>query len=111
MQIPTYQLITPGGDTQGVGNFEYRIPIFGPVTLAAFFDAGLDKLAFKGQLRMNPLRIAELNANHPSAGFDNRVKLAPGTEKMRTSTGLELQIMMPGVNAPFRVYLAYNPTV
>ena len=34
--IPTYQLIFPGGDTQGVGNFEYRIPIFGPVTLAAF---------------------------------------------------------------------------
>jgi outer membrane protein insertion porin family len=34
----TYQRI--GGDTQLLGNFEYRIPIFGPVTLAAFLDVG-----------------------------------------------------------------------
>jgi len=25
---PIYQIITPGGDTQGIFNFEYRIPIF-----------------------------------------------------------------------------------
>src|SRR5690606_25391624 len=30
-RIPTYQLIWPGGDTQVVTNFEYRIPLFGPV--------------------------------------------------------------------------------
>jgi outer membrane protein insertion porin family len=29
-----------GGDTQLLVNFEYRIPIFGPVTLAAFADIG-----------------------------------------------------------------------
>ena len=29
MTIPIYQLITPGGDTQVVFNFEYRIPIIG----------------------------------------------------------------------------------
>ncbi|HNQ14813.1 MAG TPA: outer membrane protein assembly factor BamA, partial [Pyrinomonadaceae bacterium] len=29
-----------GGDTQLLGNFEYRIPIFGPATLAAFADIG-----------------------------------------------------------------------
>ncbi len=29
-----------GGDTQLLGNFEYRIPLFGPVTLAAFADIG-----------------------------------------------------------------------
>jgi outer membrane protein insertion porin family len=29
-----------GGDTQLLGNFEYRIPIFGPVGLAAFADVG-----------------------------------------------------------------------
>lgn len=29
-----------GGDTQLLGNFEYRVPIFGPVTLAAFADVG-----------------------------------------------------------------------
>jgi outer membrane protein insertion porin family len=29
-----------GGDTQLLGNFEYRVPIFGPVALAAFVDIG-----------------------------------------------------------------------
>jgi len=29
-----------GGDTQLLGNFEYRIPIFGPVQVAAFADIG-----------------------------------------------------------------------
>ncbi|QQS40564.1 MAG: outer membrane protein assembly factor BamA [Acidobacteriota bacterium] len=29
-----------GGDTRLLGNFEYRIPIFGPLTLAAFADVG-----------------------------------------------------------------------
>lgn len=29
-----------GGDTQLLGNFEYRIPLFGPVTIAAFADVG-----------------------------------------------------------------------
>lgn len=29
-----------GGDTQLLGNFEYRIPIFGPLTMAAFADIG-----------------------------------------------------------------------
>ena len=29
-----------GGDTQILGNFEYRIPIFGPVSLALFADVG-----------------------------------------------------------------------
>ena len=35
-----YQLIFPGGDTQGVANFEYRIPIFGPVILAGILRRG-----------------------------------------------------------------------
>lgn len=29
-----------GGDTQILGNFEYRVPIFGPATIAAFADVG-----------------------------------------------------------------------
>jgi outer membrane protein insertion porin family len=29
-----------GGDTQILGNFEYRIPLFGPATLAVFADVG-----------------------------------------------------------------------
>jgi outer membrane protein insertion porin family len=111
MNIPTYQLITPGGDTQLVGNFEYRIPIFGPVTLALFFDAGANRILLPGELKMNPGRVAQLNAEYPQAAFDGRVRLAPGTQNMRSSTGIELQVLLPVVQAPFRVYWAYNPQV
>jgi len=110
-QIPYYDLIFPGGDTQGVGNIEYRIPIVGPVTLAAFVDAGINRLSRPNQLSLNPGRLAELNATFPQANFDARALIAEGTQRMRMSTGLEMQIMMPVVNAPFRFYWAYNPMI
>ena len=107
--IPIYRLSFPGGDTRMVYNFEYRIPIFGPVTLAPFFDVGFNKIIKKDQVRLNDGRVGELNAQFPQAGFDSRIQVVTGTEKMRASTGLELQVMMPVVNAPFRFYWAYNP--
>ena len=109
MTIPTYQLITPGGDTQTIGNFEYRIKIFGPVTLALFFDVGQNRILLPGELKMNPARVQQLNAEFPQAAFDGKVRLAPGTQNVRASTGLELQVLLPVVQAPFRVYWAYNP--
>jgi outer membrane protein insertion porin family len=111
MTIPVYQFAYPGGDTSLVSNFEYRIPIFGPVVLAAFFDAGVDKLSLPSQLALNPIRIEQLNAEFPQANFSGRAYIAPGTQKPRASTGLELQVLMPVVNAPFRLYFAYNPSV
>jgi outer membrane protein insertion porin family len=108
VKVPSYQLVFPGGDTYTVFNYEYRIPIFGPVTLAPFFDAGLDRLTFPSQLGLNPGRVALLNAEFPNVHFNNRALIAPGTEKPRISAGLELQVLMPVVNAPFRLYWAYN---
>ncbi len=108
--IPIYQIITPGGDTHGVGNFEYRIPIFGPVTMALFYDIGLNKILYPNQLRMDPTRIANLNALFPQAAFDGKVLIAPHTQNIRMSTGIELQVLLPVVQAPFRVYYAFNPS-
>jgi outer membrane protein insertion porin family len=110
MTVPTYQLVTPGGDTQLLANFEYRIPIIGPVTLAPFFDAGVDKILRSGQLTLDPSHVSDLNTQFPQAGYNGKVYIAPGTQKPRASTGLELQVMMPVVNAPFRLYFAYNPS-
>src|SRR5579862_5209211 len=107
--IPIYQLAFPGGDTHVVGNFEYRIPIFGPVVLAIFADAGINRILRPGQLTMDPSRIAYLNNEYPTAGFEGKALVYPGTQKPRMSTGLELQVMLPVVQAPFRVYWAYNP--
>lgn len=107
--IPVYQIIYPGGDTQGVGNFEYRIPIFGPVVLAAFADIGVNRITSQTGLNLNPSRTNQLNAAFPQAGFPGKAFLIDFTQKPRMSTGLEVQIMMPVVNAPFRFYWAFNP--
>ena len=107
--IPSYQLVFPGGDLASWANFEYRIPIFGPVTLAAFFDAGMNRLVRTDQLQLNPANIASLNSQFPEASFQNKALVAPGTQALRTSAGLEFQVLMPVVNAPFRVYFAVNP--
>ena len=111
MQVPIYQLVTPGGDAQAVTNFEYRIPIVGPVTLAAFADVGVNRILRTAQLKMVSTRVDQLNLAFPQAGFNGQVYIAPGTQKPRASTGLELQVLLPVVNAPFRVYFAYNPSV
>jgi outer membrane protein insertion porin family len=110
-RVPMYQMVFPGGDTQGVANIEYRIPIAGPLTLALFFDAGVNRISMANQLRLNPGRIAALNAEFPGAGFENRTRVIAASQSIRTSTGIEFQIMMPVVNAPFRLYWAYNPTI
>ena len=109
MTAPYYQIITPGGDTQVVANAEYRIPIFGPVTLAPFMDFGLNRVSVPTQLTLDPARVSQLNGEFPQANFSNRVVLAPGTQDPRLSTGLEIQVLLPIVNAPFRVYYAFNP--
>jgi outer membrane protein insertion porin family len=109
--VPVYQLILPGGDTAAVFNYEYRIPILGPVTLAPFLDAGIDRLSLPSQLGLNPDRVTQLNNIFPQADFGQRAYIAPGTQVPRVSAGLELQVLLPVVNAPFRLYWAYNLSV
>ncbi len=111
LNIPTYQIITPGGDSHAVFNFEYRIPVVGPISLVPFFDAGVNKILYKNQLTVNPGQVTNLNNQFPEAAFTNQVRVAPGTQALRVSTGLEIDVILPVVNAPFRVYYAYNPAV
>ena len=108
--IPAYQLVFPGGDTNIIGNVEYRVPIFGPVTLAFFFDAGVNRLSNSSQLAINPSRINDLNSQFPEAAYHDRAVVSTGTQLIRSSTGIELQVLMPVFNQPFRIYWAYNPT-
>jgi outer membrane protein insertion porin family len=106
--IPYYQFILPGGDLASVFNYEYRIPIVGPVTLAPFVDAGMDRLTLPGQLQLNSDQVNKLNGIFPAADFNPRAVIVSSSEKPRVSIGLELQVLMPVVNAPFRLYWAYN---
>ena len=110
MPIPVNRITFPGGDTKLLGNFEYRIPIFGPVSLAVFWDQGVNFALRRDQLELTEQRLTELQQQFPNSDFKKQLELAAGTNmKWRASTGLELQVVLPVVNAPFRIYWAYNP--
>src|SRR5262245_47528963 len=104
-----YNFTFPGGDTQAVSNLEYRIPIVGPVSAALFFDAGENGILRRGQLQIDPSGFQQLEAQFTGAAINRTLGLAPGSNfKLRTSTGIEFVVQLPIVNAPFRIYWAYN---
>jgi outer membrane protein insertion porin family len=122
--IPVNNITLPGGDTQLFSNFEYRIRIVGPVTLAPFADVGMDFVSLDSQLKVASTSLTALNgtvfgcpgiANFQCAGgsnipFSSALPVVPGTNFVpRMSTGLELQVLLPIVQQPFRIYYAYNP--
>jgi outer membrane protein insertion porin family len=83
----------------------------GPVTLAPFLDVGVDRLTLPSQLGLNSGRVDQLNALFPQSNFGRRAVIAGATQRPRASTGIELQVLMPVVNAPFRLYWAYNLSI
>jgi outer membrane protein insertion porin family len=88
-------MIPVGGDTVGIFNFEYRIPIAGPLSVAAFYDMGINRVS-----RKIPGEILGVG----------RVDVIQSTNNaIRSSTGMEVQFVLPVVSAPFRLIFAYNP--
>src|ERR1700739_1641972 len=105
-----YTITFPGGDLQGVGNIEYRIPIPGPGGRTLFIDAGTVGILNKSDLKLDPTGVANINQQFPLVNQTEQLQIAPGTNfKLRSSTGIEFNINLPIVQAPFRVYWAYNP--
>jgi outer membrane protein insertion porin family len=106
--VLTFQPTFPGGDTSGVFNAEYRIPIVGPVTAAAFLDAGAVGILRKDQLQLNESGLSGITSLFPSF-TSNALLIQPGTNfKPRASAGIEFVVQLPIINAPFRLYWAYN---
>jgi outer membrane protein insertion porin family len=100
----------PGGDTQGVMNLEYRIPIAGPVAMSLFNDIGTVGVLRRGGLLLAPSGIENINQMFPLANQQAQLQLAPGTNfKLRDSAGIEFIVNLPIVQAPFRIYYSYNP--
>ncbi len=101
--------IYPGGDTEVYGNFEYRIPIMGPVTLAYFVDAGEDMILRTSQLQIAPSSLGQLHTEFPYFPLPKALQAISGTNfQPRASTGVELQVVIPMMNIPFEIYYAYN---
>jgi len=125
IRVPAEQIVFPGGDLSLVGNLEYRFTIAGPVALAPFVDFGVDPIIRNSQLRINSGQLTDINTTvfgcpqldvalncvgGHTEKFSQNLQLVGSTNWIpRMSTGLELQVFLPVVNAPFRVYWAYNP--
>lgn len=108
-RFPIFTPIFPGGDTTAIANFEYRIPIIGPVTLAYFIDVGMNSILRESQLQVQPTALENLTNEFPFFQVPKNIHPFSGTNyRPRSSTGLEVQIIMPVVNAPFRVFYGYN---
>jgi len=131
--IPVDQITFPGGDLSVILNAEYRITIYGPVALAPFVDAGIDPVIRSSQLQIATQQYDQVISQQfgcpmqdPATATATGTGCTPGSLlnplpssklqvlgstnwKPRMSTGLELQMFLPVVNAPFRIYWAYNP--
>jgi outer membrane protein insertion porin family len=125
--IPVDQIVFPGGDLSVWTNLEYRITIAGPVAVAPFIDSGIDPVIRRSQLQIaqaqydqvigTPFGCPALDAGYNCAGGgllnptpSKYLQVLSATNwKPRLSTGLELQMFLPVINAPFRIYWAYNP--
>ena len=123
--LPVYRLVSIGGDTQITSNLEYRIPIMNQVTFAFFTDFGMDFDIQPGQLLQSVAGQAAIQSplygcptvvngacfggQQVSPPFSQELKTVPGTNYVpRMSNGAELQVILPIVNAPFRIFYAYN---
>jgi outer membrane protein insertion porin family len=125
--LPIYGIASIGGDTNLTTNVEYRIPIVGPLTFALFDDFGINIAARRSQLAQSPEGFASLlaplygcqsvssgtclsNIHGSDVGFQRNIHPVAGTNFVpRMSVGGELSILMPIINAPFRLFYAYNP--
>jgi outer membrane protein insertion porin family len=121
--LPIYRMVSIGGDTSVTANVEYRIPIINQVTFAFFTDFNLTFDALSSQLRQSvagqstiggasygcPTYVNGACYGGQSVAFPERLKIVPGTNFVpRMSNGAELQVILPIVNAPFRLFYAYN---
>jgi len=125
--IPVDQIVFPGGDLSVFTNLEYRITIAGPVAIAPFVDTGIDPVLRPSQLQIAQVQFDQVLGTYfgcPAldAGYNclgGKILNPPPSDQLkilgqtnwrpRMSTGLELQMFLPVVNAPFRIYWAYNP--
>ncbi|MGA8108005.1 MAG: outer membrane protein assembly factor BamA [Acidobacteriaceae bacterium] len=123
--LPVYGIATIGGDTNFTWNLQYMIPIYGRTVGFNFFnDFGMDMAVSSSQLRQSPEGIDALDA--PLYGCPNyvngtcqggtQIHFSPTIDPIRgtnyvprDSVGGELDVMMPIINAPFRIYYAINP--
>jgi outer membrane protein insertion porin family len=124
--LPIYRLVSVGGDTQLTTNLQYQVPIMEQVSLNFFTDFGMTGDLMKAQLLQSVAGASVLSSplygcptfvngacfggQEVSAFSPRQLATVPHTNFVpRMSNGVELQVLMPIINAPLRIYYAYNP--
>jgi outer membrane protein insertion porin family len=124
--LPIYRPVAVGGDSQLTFNMQYQIPIVSTVSFDFFTDFGLDGDLQKGQLLQSVSGASVLSSplygcpqfingacygGQQVAGFSPlQLNTMPHTNFVpRMSVGGEIQAILPIINAPMRVFYAYNP--
>jgi outer membrane protein insertion porin family len=70
---------------------------------------GINSILRESQLQVQPAALASLTSEFPYFKAPTTIQPVSGTNyRPRSSTGLEIQVIMPVVNAPFRVFYGYN---
>jgi len=107
--FPIHSPIFPGGDTEIITNFEYRVPIAGPVTMAAFLDAGATGVLWPNQLKLTPNAFSSITSQYPYFPLPQELKPIGNTNfRPHSSTGLDMQVILPMVNMPVHIFYGYN---
>jgi outer membrane protein insertion porin family len=124
--IPVDQIVFPGGDLSAFTNIEYRIYIISQVAIVPFVDGGFDPIIRRSQLQIAQQQYEQVVSTYfgcpqLDAGYNcvGGARLNPPPSdylqvlgsvnwRPRADTGLELQMFLPVINAPFRIYWAYN---
>ena len=106
----------PGGDMQTVANMEYRIPLVKSyVSMSVFNDLGIN--GAMRQINLDPAASQLLQQQQylqpvpglPVLNIPRHLPVRGGTNfKPHTSAGVELDFQIPIIQAPFRIFYAYN---
>jgi len=108
--FPIESPIFPGGDTEAIYNFEYRIPIIGSTASMAFFsDTGGDFILYPNQLKLATGSLSSIESQYPYFPIPRELRpIATTNFQPRSSVGLDLQVLLPVVNAPIHIFYGYN---
>src|SRR5208283_672081 len=108
--FPINSPIFPGGDTEAIFNFEYRVPIVGStVNIAYFLDVGENVIIYPNQLKLATGALSSIESQYSYFPIPSELKpIAVTNFHLRSSTGLDLQVLLPIVNAPIHIFYGYN---
>jgi outer membrane protein insertion porin family len=77
--------------------------------MSFFLDAGTDGIFNTSALQLNQSGVTNIEQTFPGTALSRKLPIYPGTNfKLRDSAGIEFGLNIPIIQAPFRIYYAYN---